>query len=87
MEKYFKQIGKGVVFTSAVILLIPFGVLISYFTGWIMKIFCGQLICDGMNLLFATNRFTPDLIPKMFVPLGIIAGWLRTTVTIDKDKE
>jgi hypothetical protein len=85
MEKIFKNIGKGVVVTASIILLIPFGVLMSYLIGLVMKMFCGQLICDGMNLLFGTARFTPELIPKMFVALGIIASWLRTSVSIDKN--
>jgi hypothetical protein len=85
MEKIFKNIGKGVVFIVSIILIIPFGVVMAYLTGLVMKMFCGQLICDGMNLLFGTARFTPELIPKMFVALGIIASWLRTSVSIDKN--
>lgn len=85
MEKIFKNIGKGVVIVGSIVLIIPFEVFMAYVTGLIMKIFCGQLICDSMNLLLGTSRFTPELIPKMFVALGIIASWLRTTVSIDKN--
>lgn len=85
MEKFFKNIGKGMAIAASIILVIPFSVFMSYLVGLVMKMFCGQLICDGMNLLFGTTRFTPELIPKMFVALGIIASWLRTTVSIDKN--
>jgi sorbitol-specific phosphotransferase system component IIBC len=85
MEKIFKDIGKSVVVTASIILIIPFSAFMAYLTGLVMKMFCGQLICDGMNLLFGTTRFTPELVPKMFVALGIITSWLKTRVSIDKN--
>jgi hypothetical protein len=85
VEKFLKVIGGAVVVGASLILVIPLGAIFGYFTGWILSLFVGDLICAGLNLLFATERFTPQHIPAICSALAVLSGYLRTTVKHDKN--
>lgn len=84
MEKVIKAIGTGVAFTGAIILILPIGVLFGWIAGLIIKLFCGSLIANGLNLLLNTNRFTPDDIPTITATLSVLAGYMRTRIEVKK---
>ena len=42
--------------------VITFG--FAYLGGLILKLCVGDVIAGGMNLIFNTTRFTPDIIPQ-----------------------
>jgi hypothetical protein len=85
MEKILKAIGTGVALTGAVVLLVPISVLFGWITGLIIKLFCGTMIANGLNLIFNTNRFNPDCIPTMTATLSVLAGYMRTSTTVKND--
>ena len=55
--------------------IIAFGV--AYFLGWIMSLFIGNIVANGLNVVFATDRFTPDIIPLFYGTMGLIGSFFR----------
>lgn len=84
MEDIFKIIGGVVAVAILVIILIPLGVLFGVFTGWILKLFFGVMLADGLNLLFNTNRFTPNQLPMICGTLGMVGAYFKATQTNNK---
>lgn len=56
----------------SLLLIIPFDVLFAYIMGLILKVCCGVMLTNGLNIIFSTTRFVPEQIPTMSVTLGII---------------
>lgn len=69
--------------TLMFVFITPLIVMFGWFTGVILKYFCGDIIATGMNLLFNTKRFTPEIIPYITATLSALHGYFitRTTVT------
>lgn len=72
----------GLIFISllsiAVIIFTPviaFG--IAYFIGWIMSLCIGDVVANGLNMIFATDRFTPKVIPLFYGTMGLIGSFFR----------
>lgn len=72
----------GLIFISllsiAVIIFTPviaFG--IAYFIGWIMSLCIGDVVANGLNMIFATDRFTPEVIPLFYGTMGLIGSFFR----------
>lgn len=72
----------GLIFISllsiAVIIFSPviaFG--ITYFIGWIMSLCIGDVVANGLNMIFATDRFTPEIIPLFYGTMGLIGSFFR----------
>ncbi len=63
------------------VLLTPLGIFFGWVTGLIVQFFCGQFVADGLNLLFGTNRFTPDAIPLIGGALGFVGAFFKTTTS------
>lgn len=84
MEKVFKSIGTGVALSGAIILLVPIGILFGWIAGFIVKVFCGAMITNGLNLLFGSNRFSPEDIPTITATLSVFASYMRTSVKHEK---
>ena len=55
--------------------VIAFG--ISYFIGWIMSLCIGGVVANGLNMIFATDRFTPEVIPLFCGTMGLIGSFFR----------
>ena len=49
----------------------------GYFGGIILKWIVGDLIVNGLNIIFNTTRFNLNLIPIMCATLAIIGGYLK----------
>jgi hypothetical protein len=53
----------------------------GWFGGWIlMNIVCGA-VATGLNTLFETTRFMPDIIPVVCGTLAVIGNFFKTTVS------
>lgn len=72
----------GLIFISllsiAVIIFTPviaFG--IAYFIGWIMSLCIGGVVANGLNMIFATDRFTPEIIPLFYGTMGLIGSFFK----------
>lgn len=78
--------GLGIIFLgiASIIIFIPLAVLFGWWVGLILKMFCGDLITYGLNLLFNTNRFIPENIPFITATLSVLTGYFRTTTTVKK---
>ena len=55
--------------------VIAFG--IAYFIGWIMSLCIGDVVANGLNMIFATDRFTPEVIPLFYGTMGLIGSFFR----------
>lgn len=51
---------------------------IGYLVGLILSWCIGNTVADGMNILFDTTRFTPDLLPIVCGALGTVGSFFRT---------
>lgn len=75
--------------TLLLIFMIPvisFG--LGYLTGWILQITIGGTVATGLNMVFNTNRFTPEMIPLFCATMGMIGGFFKSKlVTKNKNEE
>ena len=63
--------------------VIIFGV--GWFGGWILMKIVGVAVVTGLNTLFGTTRFTPDIIPVVCGTLAVIGSFFKTTVNNSKN--
>lgn len=67
------------------ILLLIFGPVLYYFCGWLtgtlLQWWIGDIVIDGMNYLFNTNRFTTDMLPTICGTLGVIGSFFKSSST------
>jgi hypothetical protein len=82
MDKFLKGLGWSVLIVLFFVVFMPFVVMCGWFTGVILKVFCGNIIATGMNLLFNTNRFTPEIIPYITATLSVLIGYFQTRTTV-----
>lgn len=59
---------------------------LAYFGGWIMQMCIGTTITNGLNLMFDTTRFTPDIIPLACGTLATIGSFFKTRVSSNSSK-
>jgi hypothetical protein len=86
MNKFLAGVGATVLIALIFVFITPFTVMLGWFTGVLLKVFCGNIIATGMNLLFDTNRFTPEVIPYITATLSVLVGYFTTKTTIDQNK-
>lgn len=83
-----RAFGKFILFVIAVGMivlnpLVNFG--LGWIGGWLLKICFGRMIADGLNLLFGTTRFTPQLIPLACAILATIGQYFEGSQTSRED--
>ena len=59
---------------------------LAYFGGWITSLVVGATLCDALNTLLDTTRFTPDMLPQMAGALGWIGSFFKSVSTASKSK-
>lgn len=59
--------------------IITFG--LAYIGGLILKLFVGNLIANGFNILFNTTRFTSAYIPVICGTLATIGKYFKASQT------
>lgn len=68
-----------------VITLLVFSPVITFGFAWlggvILKMCVGDAIANGLNLMFNTTRFTPDIIPLSCATMATIGRYFRSTQT------
>lgn len=72
----------GVIILCIVEPIIVFGA--GWFGGWILMKIVGVAVINGLNTLFGTTRFTPDIIPVVCGTLAVIGSYFKTTVNNSK---
>ena len=73
----------GVIILCIVEPIIVFGA--GWFGGWILMKIVGGAVINGLNTLFGTTRFTPDIIPVVCGTLAVIGSFFKTTVNNSKN--
>ncbi len=64
--------------------VISFG--LGYLSGWILQITIGDIVTSGLNTVFNTDRFTPEMIPLFCATMGMIGGFFKSKL-ITKNKK
>lgn len=72
----------GVIIICIIAPIITFGA--GWLGGWILMKIVGGAVVTGLNTLFGTTRFTPDLIPVVCGVLAVIGSCFKTTVSSSK---
>ena len=62
--------------------VITFGA--GWFGGWILMKIVGGAVVTGLNTLFGTTRFMPDLIPVVCGVLAVVGSYFTTSVSSSK---
>ena len=91
MEKRYNVSGGEIlaIIIAVVVLLIiaPFiSYWCAYFGGWIASITIGGVLCDSLNMLFGTLRFTPDMLPEIAGAFGWIGSFFKVIHASTKNK-
>ena len=73
----------GIIILCIVEPIIIFGA--GWFGGWILMKIVGSAVVTGLNTLFGTTRFMPDLIPVVCGTLAVIGSFFKTTVNNSKN--
>ena len=72
----------GIIILCIIEPIIIFGA--GWFGGWILMKIVGGAVVTGLNTLFGTNRFMPDLIPVVCGVLAMIGSYFKKIVSINK---
>lgn len=81
MEDFLTIIG-GIVSIVALVIFLPFiSFWLAYFGGWLCSLVIGDVLANGLNTLFNTTHFTPDIIPICAGALGWIGGYFKNSST------
>lgn len=56
----------------------------GWFGGWILMKIVGGAVVTGLNTLFGTTRFMPDLIPVVCGVLAVVGSYFKTSVSNNK---
>lgn len=59
--------------------VITFG--FAYLGGLILRWIIGDAVCNGLNIVFNTTRFTPNLIPIVCATLATIGQYFKAHQT------
>lgn len=85
IKNFFAVIG-AIVSTFGIIIIAPFiSFYLAYFGGWLCSLVIGEVLTDGLNLLFNTTHFTPDIIPICAGTLGWIGGYFKNSTSGSKE--
>lgn len=57
--------------------VINFG--LAYLAGWILEVFIGDTVANGLNTMFNTDRFSADILPLFCGALGLIGSAFKST--------
>lgn len=81
MNKFFEGLSAFSIIAAIGFVLAPLSVFSGWITGVIIKLICGQFIADGLNVLFGTARFSPDVIPLIGGCLGFISLFFKSSTS------
>jgi hypothetical protein len=72
------------------VLILILGPVLYYFGGWItghlLSWFIGDIVVNGMNYIFNTDRFTVDMLLTICGTLGVIGSFFKSTHTTSSKK-
>jgi hypothetical protein len=73
----------GAIVVAGVILFFSplIGLVVGWFAGWVISLFAGDFIANGLNLLFNTTRFTSDAIPMLTATFAVFGSYFKSSQT------
>ena len=75
-----------VILTAVIFLLSPIPTYcLRWLGGWILVKIVGSAVVTGLNTLFGTTRFMPDLIPVVCGVLAVVGSYFKTSVGASKN--
>ena len=78
----------GCLTAIVVVIMIPLMYFASgWLTGWILKVIAGDALVNGLNLLFDTARFTPNMLPLTCAALSVVGSFFKPGVKTSMEKE
>ena len=82
----FEAIGIITAFAGLIILVFIASPLIGWLTGHVVRLIFGNMIANGLNLLFNTTRFVKSDIPIICATLALIGSFFKTVLNTSKNK-
>lgn len=77
MKSFFAAVG-GIVSVCALVIIMPFiSFWLAYFGGWLCSLVIGDVLANGLNMLFDTTHFHKEMIPLCAATLGWIGGYFK----------
>lgn len=65
--------------------VISFG--LGFLSGWVLQITIGNIVANGLNTVFNTDRFTPEMIPLFCATMGMIGGFFKSKLVTKNKKD
>lgn len=79
-------VGAMVAVIGVLFLVFIISPLIGWVTGHIVKLVFGNMITNGLNLLFDTTRFAKQQIPTLCATLAMIGTFFKSTLNSSRNK-
>jgi cation transporter-like permease len=87
MKKFFAIIG-ALIGIFALLFMAPLICLaVGMFFGWALETVAGNYIADGLNLLLGTDRFSAEMLPKIFGVIGAFSSIFGVKFSTKRDSE
>lgn len=79
-------VGAVVAIIGVLFLAVIISPLVGWIIGHIVKLVFGNMITNGLNLLFNTTRFIKADIPMLCATLALIGSFFKSTLNSSKNK-
>lgn len=87
MKKVFAIFG-AIIGIFVLLFMAPLiGLVIGMFFGWALEIVAGNYVADGLNLLLGTDRFSAEMLPKIFGVIGAFSGVFGAKFSTKRDSK
>lgn len=77
----------GLLVMATLLLIVPIVyVCFGFMGGLVVKWIFGGMITDGLNVLFNTSRFTPEMIPTLTAIFALIGSFFKNSKSSSNPK-
>jgi hypothetical protein len=87
MKEFFAVIGSLVGIIALLFIAPLIGLAIGMIFGWALEIVAGNYVADGLNLLLGTDRFSAEVLPKIFGVVGAFSSVFGAKFSKKRDSE
>lgn len=87
MKQFFAVIGATVGIVALLFMAPLIGLAIGLLFGWALEIVAGNYVADGLNLLLGTDRFSAEMLPKIFGVIGAFSSVFGAMFSTARDSE
>jgi cation transporter-like permease len=87
MKQFFAVIG-AIIGIFVLLFMAPLiGLAIGMIFGWALEFVAGNYVADGLNLLLGTDRFSAEMLPKIFGVVGAFSSVFGAKFSTKRDSE